>query len=79
MPLSVNHVVDVTAQVETKAAAVLCHASQLAGWAARAQGESGELATVVQGRVLRLAEEAAAAQPFDYGEAFHRIAFSSRE
>jgi LmbE family N-acetylglucosaminyl deacetylase len=73
MPLEVNHLVDITSQIDRKVAAVLCHASQLAGWAARAEPPPGEPADAVRGRVLQQAAAAAADQDFAYGEAVHRF------
>lgn len=79
MPFRVNHVVDISAYIETKVAGVLCHGSQLAGWAARAEVEGADLAGAVTGRVLTMAREAAATEPFGYGEAFHQVTFAKRE
>jgi LmbE family N-acetylglucosaminyl deacetylase len=74
LPREVNHVVDISSQIEAKVAAVLCHASQLAGWAARAEPPGGEPADAVRGRVLQQAAAAAADRDFAYGEAVHRLA-----
>ncbi|HZD02524.1 MAG TPA: PIG-L deacetylase family protein [Actinomycetes bacterium] len=73
LPLLVNHVVDVSDHIERKIDAVLCHRSQLAGWASRADPDAADQAEAVRGRILQLAADTAVGQPFRYGEAFHRL------
>ena len=73
MPLEVNHVVDISSHIEVKVAAVLCHASQVAGWAARAEPPGGDPAAAVGRRVHQQAA-AAARGAFACGEAVHRLA-----
>lgn len=74
LPLRVNHVVDVSEYIERKVDAVLCHRSQLAGWASRADPGAADQAEAVRGRILQVAADAAAGESFRYGEAFHRLA-----